>query len=88
MPAGAARVGRPATIAACGKFLFALTSASNDDTGRVVVAIARPPGTLEQKIPQGPILAASVVMTVPPVILVLAFQRKIEAGLIAGGVKG
>ncbi len=36
----------------------------------------------------GPIMAASVVVTVPIVVLVLIFQRKIVAGLTAGGVKG
>ena len=34
------------------------------------------------------IMAASVIVTVPLVILVLIFQRKIVAGLTAGGVKG
>jgi ABC-type glycerol-3-phosphate transport system permease component len=33
-------------------------------------------------------MAASVVVTVPLVILVLIFQRRIVSGLTAGGVKG
>ena len=33
-------------------------------------------------------MAASVIVTVPLVILVLVFQRKIISGLTAGGVKG
>jgi trehalose/maltose transport system permease protein len=37
---------------------------------------------------RGPIMAASVIVTVPLIILVLIFQRKIVAGLTAGGVKG
>ena len=38
--------------------------------------------------PWGNIMAASVIVTVPLVILVLIFQRKIISGLTAGGVKG
>ena len=45
-------------------------------------------GASQQEIPWGPIMAASVIVTVPLVILVLIFQRKIVAGLTAGGVKG
>jgi ABC-type maltose transport system permease subunit len=33
-------------------------------------------------------MAASVIVTVPLVVLVLVFQRKIISGLTAGGVKG
>jgi trehalose/maltose transport system permease protein len=45
-------------------------------------------GASSQEIPWGPIMAASVLVTVPLIILVLVFQRKIVAGLTAGGVKG
>ena len=38
--------------------------------------------------PWGIIMAASVIVTVPLIVLVLIFQRKIVAGLTAGGVKG
>lgn len=77
-----------AFIAAWNEFLFALTFVSNNDTRTVPVAIALLSGASEQEIPWGPIMAASVVVTVPLVILVLVFQRKIVAGLTAGGVKG
>jgi ABC-type glycerol-3-phosphate transport system permease component len=40
------------------------------------------------EVPLGTITAATVVITVPLVILVLVFQRRIVAGLTAGGVKG
>ncbi len=52
----------------------------------VTVAIAMFPG--EHEIPWGDIAAASVVVTVPLIILVLVFQRRIIAGLTAGAVKG
>ncbi|MED5558565.1 MAG: carbohydrate ABC transporter permease, partial [Pseudomonadota bacterium] len=40
------------------------------------------------ELPWGPIMAASVVVTVPLVILVIIFQRRIVSGLTAGAVKG
>tara|TARA_R100001129_G_scaffold15156_4_gene9892 strand:- start:9813 stop:10637 length:825 start_codon:yes stop_codon:yes gene_type:complete len=77
-----------AFIAAWNEFLFALTFVSNNDTRTVPVAIALLSGASEQEIPWGPIMAASVIVTVPLIVLVLIFQRKIVAGLTAGGVKG
>ena len=52
------------------------------------VAIALLSGESEFELPWGPIMAASVVVTVPLVLLVLAFQKKIIDGLMAGSVKG
>ncbi|HLO49247.1 MAG TPA: carbohydrate ABC transporter permease, partial [Kamptonema sp.] len=40
------------------------------------------------EIPYGPIAAATVLGTLPLVLLVLAFQRRIVQGLTAGAVKG
>ena len=77
-----------AFIAAWNEFLFALTFVSNDAQRTVPVAIALLSGATEQEIPWGPIMAASVIVTVPLVILVLIFQRRIVAGLTAGAVKG
>jgi len=54
----------------------------------VPVAIALLSGASEQEVPWGTIMAASVVVTVPLIVLVLVFQRKIISGLTAGGVKG
>ena len=45
-------------------------------------------GASQFEIPWGTIMAASVIVTVPLVVLVLIFQRKIISGLTAGGVKG
>ncbi len=77
-----------AFIGAWNEFLFALTFTSSETQRTVPVAIALLSGASEQEIPWGTIMAASVLVTVPLIILVLIFQRKIVAGLTAGGVKG
>jgi trehalose/maltose transport system permease protein len=77
-----------AFIGAWNEFLFALTFTISEDQRTTPVAIALLSGASVQEIPWGPIMAASVVVTVPLVVLVLIFQRKIVAGLTAGGVKG
>ncbi len=77
-----------AFIGAWNEFLFALTFTIDETMRTVPVAIALLSGASEQEIPWGPIMAASVIVTVPLVVLVLVFQRKIVAGLTAGGVKG
>ena len=77
-----------AFIGAWNEYLFALTFTSSETTRTVPVAIALLTGASDKEIPWGPIMAASVIVTVPLVVLVLIFQRKIVAGLTAGGVKG
>ncbi|NBZ88213.1 carbohydrate ABC transporter permease [Stagnihabitans tardus] len=77
-----------AFIGAWNEFLFALTFTISETERTVPVAIALLSGASVQEIPWGPIMAASVIVTVPLIILVLIFQRKIVAGLTAGGVKG
>jgi trehalose/maltose transport system permease protein len=77
-----------AFIGAWNEFLFALTFTSSETTRTVPVAIGLLSGASQQEVPWGPIMAASVIVTVPLIILVLIFQRKIVAGLTAGGVKG
>jgi len=77
-----------AFIAAWNEFLFALTFTSSNNTRTVPVAIALLSGATQYEIPWGNIMAASVIVTVPLVVLVLIFQRKIISGLTAGGVKG
>lgn len=75
-------------IGAWNEFLFALTFTSSNTTRTVPVAIALLSGASEHEIPWGLIMAASVIVTVPLIVLVLIFQRKIISGLTAGGVKG
>ena len=77
-----------AFIGAWNEFLFALTFTSSSTMRTVPVAIGLLSGASQYEIPWGVIMAASVMVTVPLVILVLIFQRKIVAGLTAGGVKG
>ncbi len=77
-----------AFIGAWNEFLFALTFTSSNATRTVPVAIALLSGGTQHEIPWGAIMAASVIVTIPLVILVLIFQRKIISGLTAGGVKG
>src|SRR3954466_3212829 len=80
--------GMLAFIAAWNEFLFALTFTLTQDMRTVPVAIALISGASAYELPWGNIMAASVIVTVPLVILVLAFQRRIVSGLTAGAVKG
>ncbi len=68
------------------EFLFALTFTSTPASRTIPVAIALFPGIHE--VPWGDIAAASVVVTIPLVVLVFVFQRRIVEGLTAGAVKG
>ncbi|WP_138464530.1 carbohydrate ABC transporter permease [Poseidonocella sp. HB161398] len=77
-----------AFIGAWNEFLFALTFTASETTRTVPVAIALLSGASQFETPWGTIMAASVIVTVPLIVLVLIFQRKIVAGLTAGGVKG
>lgn len=77
-----------AFIHAWNEFLFALTFLSTDAQRTIPVAIAMISGASEFEVPWGNIMAASVVVTVPLVVLVLIFQRRIVSGLTAGAVKG
>ncbi|PZV07247.1 MAG: sugar ABC transporter [Leptolyngbya sp.] len=75
-------------IAAWNEFIFALTFITEETMKTVPVASAQLGSTSVFEIPYGPIAAATVVGTIPLVILVLFFQRQIVQGLTAGAVKG
>jgi trehalose/maltose transport system permease protein len=77
-----------AFIGAWNEFLFALTFTLDNAHRTVPVAISQLTGASDHEIPWGPIMAACVIVTLPLIVLVLIFQRKIIAGLTAGGVKG
>ena len=77
-----------AFIAAWNEFLFALTFTSSLETRTVPVGISLLSGNSEHEVPWGLIMAASVIVTMPLIALVLIFQKKIVSGLTAGGVKG
>jgi trehalose/maltose transport system permease protein len=77
-----------AFIGAWNEFLFALTFMTDDFQRTVPVGISMISGATAYEIPWGSIMAASVIVTVPLVVLVLVFQKKIVSGLTAGAVKG
>ena len=77
-----------AFIAAWNEFLFALTFTLSSEQRTVPVAIGLISGASAYELPWANIMAASVVVTVPLILLVLIFQRRIVSGLTAGAVKG
>jgi trehalose/maltose transport system permease protein len=77
-----------AFILAWNEFLFALTFTLSEEQRTVPVAIALISGAGGYEIPWGRIMAASVIVTAPLILLVLALQRRIVSGLTAGAVKG
>lgn len=83
-----AATGLLAFIAAWNEFLFALSFTATDDMRTVPVAIALFSGASAHELPWGSMMAASVVVTLPLVLLVLLCQRLIVAGLAAGALKG
>ena len=70
------------------EFLLAITLTSSSAARTVPASIAFFTGSSKFEIPLGTISAASVVITIPLVAAVIAFQRRIVAGLTAGAVKG
>jgi multiple sugar transport system permease protein len=85
---GLVTAGLLAFIFVWNEFLFAITLTSSANVRPVPAAIAFFTGSSQFEIPLGTIAAASVVVTVPLILLVLAFQNRIVAGLTAGAVKG
>nr|WP_039803169.1 carbohydrate ABC transporter permease [Nocardia araoensis] len=75
-----------AFIAAVNEYLLARLL-SSDKTEPVTVAIARFSGNNPLVQPYAAIMAAGTIVTIPLVIMVLIFQRRIISGLTAGGVK-
>lgn len=83
-----AATGLLAFIASWNEFLFALTFTLSPEQRTVPVAIALLSGASGFELPWGSIMAASVIVTLPLVALVVGCQRLIVAGLTAGAVKG
>ncbi|RKT20098.1 carbohydrate ABC transporter membrane protein 2 (CUT1 family) [Streptomyces sp. 1114.5] len=69
-------------------FLFAISLTSTTSARTVPAAIAFFTGSSQFEQPTGSIAAAAVIITIPIVVFVLLFQRRIVAGLTAGAVKG
>ena len=85
---GLATAGILTFIFAWNEFLLAVTLTSSSKARTVPAAIAFFTGATEHEIPYGSISAASVVISVPLIVMVLLFQKRIVAGLTAGAVKG
>jgi len=78
-----------AFIAAWNEYIFALTFTTIAPGARTIpVAISLFTGSISRQVPFGEIMAGAVVVTVPIVVLVFIFQRRIVQGLTAGAVKG
>jgi multiple sugar transport system permease protein len=85
---GLATAGILTFIFAWNEFLLAVTLTSTPKARTVPAAIAFFTGATEFEEPLGTIAAASVVISIPLIFLVLFFQKRIVAGLTAGAVKG
>jgi multiple sugar transport system permease protein len=76
-----------AFIAAWNEYLIALTMVNRKEMQTANVAVSKFTGATNFDQPFGTQMAAGVIVTIPLVIAVLLFQRRIIAGLTAGGVK-
>lgn len=87
---GMVTTGLLALIAAWNEFLYAVSFEFSTNHYTVPLAIFSFTSTANSSfaVPWGDIMAATVVVTIPLVALVLIFQRRIIAGLTAGAVKG
>jgi multiple sugar transport system permease protein len=75
-------------IFAWNDFVFAITLTSSNNARTVPAALAFFTGESQFTAPVGNIAAAAVLVTIPIIVFVLIFQRRIVAGLTAGAVKG
>jgi multiple sugar transport system permease protein len=69
-------------------FVYGISLTSTERARPVPAALAFFTGASQFELPTGAITAAAVIVTVPVVVLVLIFQRRIVAGLTNGAVKG
>ncbi len=75
-------------LACWNEFLFAISFTSTISSRTAPASLAYFSGSSQFTVPTGPIAAAAVVITIPIIIFVLFFQRRIVAGLTSGAVKG
>ncbi|MEZ0354524.1 carbohydrate ABC transporter permease [Mycobacterium sp. pR1184] len=75
-------------IFAWNDLLLALSLTATKAAITAPVAIANFPGSSQFEEPTGSIAAGAIVITVPIIVFVLIFQRRIVAGLTSGAVKG
>jgi ABC-type glycerol-3-phosphate transport system permease component len=72
-------------LASWNEFLFAYTFTATEASRTVPVALALFPGVFE--VPWGDIAAASILASLPPIVIVVGLQRWLVRGLIAGALK-
>ena len=72
-------------LAAWNEFLFAFTFTASEASRTVPVALALFPGVFE--VPWGDIAAASILASLPPLVIVVVLQRWLVRGLVAGALK-
>jgi multiple sugar transport system permease protein len=70
------------------EFLFAISFTSTISSRTAPASIEYFSGSSQFAVPTGPIAAAATVITIPIIIFVVFFQRRIVAGLTSGAVKG
>ena len=75
-------------LACSNEFLFAISFTSTLASRTAPASLAYFSGSSQFTVPTGPIAAAAVVITIPIIIFVVFFQRRIVAGLTSGAVKG
>jgi multiple sugar transport system permease protein len=75
-------------IACWNELLMAISLTSTTSARTAPAAMAYFTGVSQFTFPTGSIAAAAVVITIPIIIFVVLFQRRIVAGLTAGAVKG
>jgi multiple sugar transport system permease protein len=75
-------------LACWNDFLFAISFTSTISSRTAPAAMEYFSGSSQFTVPTGPIAAAAVVITIPIIVFVLFFQRRIVAGLTSGAVKG
>lgn len=69
-------------------FVYGISLTASESARPVPAALAFFTGASQFEMPTGPIAAAAVIVTIPVVVLVLLFQRRIVSGLTQGAVKG
>ena len=81
---GLASVALLTFLFAWNEFLFAFTFTATEASRTVPVALALFPGVFE--VPRGDIAAASILASIPPVLIVIGLQRWLVRGLLAGAL--
>jgi multiple sugar transport system permease protein len=82
---GMASAGLLAFLFSWNEFLFAYSFTASEASRTVPVALALFPGVFE--VPWGDIAAASLLASLPPIVIVVAFQRYLVRGLLAGALR-